>query len=171
MIGQDQYHLPRSIPAQFSPFFHEYFIQIYMNILYVYTNISPAFILFIDIRPSIIPIFPCPLLSNFSSCSSQKRKDINVIYHLTITAGFQLNRSGLENKRTEAISFFPNLHNNNNGRRGWVLWVVEQRQRGWRRRKHVFICLPLLTLNSTHMHLRKRRETRKGLFPNTNFKS
>ena len=138
-----------------------------MNILHVYTNISPAFILFIDIRPSIIPIFPCPLLSNFSYYSSQKRKDINVIYHLTITAGFQLNRSGLENKRTEAISFFPNLHNNNDGRKGWVLWVVEQRQTGWRRRKHVFICLPLLTLNSTHhMRLRKRRETRKGLFPN-----
>ena len=78
-----------------------------MNILYVYTNISPAFILFIDIWPPIIPIFPCLLLSIFFSCSSQRRKGINVIYHLTITVGFQLNRSGLENKQTDVIGFFP----------------------------------------------------------------
>ena len=79
----------------------------YIYILYVYTNISPAFSLFIDVQSPIIPIFLYPLLSNFFSCSSQRRKDINVIYHLTITAGFQLNCSGLKIKQTEAIGFSP----------------------------------------------------------------
>ena len=101
MVCQDKYQ------RNFRPFVHEYFIRINTNILYVYTNIYPAFIIFMNVRPPIITIFPCPLLLNFFFCSSQRRKDINVIYHLTITAGFQLSRSDLEFKQTEAIGFFP----------------------------------------------------------------
>ena len=160
MICQDQYQ------RKFCPFVHEYFIRINTNISNVYTDISPPFILFMNVRPPIITIFPCSLLSNFFFCSSQRRKDINVIYHLTITAGFQLNRSGLEFKQTKAINFFPVYTTIRTGR---VMWVAEQRQRGWGRRKPVFICPPFLTLNSTHhMYLWKRRETGKRLFPKMN---
>ena len=161
MIGQDQYQ------RNFCPFLHEYFIRICVYILYVYTNISPAFITFIDFRSHIVPIFPCPLLWIFFSCRFQRRKDVNVIYHLRITACFQLNRSGLENKRTEAIVFFPIC----------ITIMMEGRGRncGWLNKDTdagnppVFTCFPLLTLNSTHhMYLRKRHKTRKGLYLNTN---
>ena len=54
---------------------------------------------------------------------------MNVIYLLRITVGFQLNRSSLENKRTEAIVFFTNFHKNNDGRKGKLLRVAKQGQR------------------------------------------
>ena len=161
--------LARSIPTQFSPFCtwifytykYEYFIRIYQyfSCLHSLHECSVTNNHYLPLPPRI----------NFFSCSSQRRKGINVIYDLTITASFQLNRPGLEFKQTEAIGFFPNFDNNNNERTGQVMWVAEQRKWGWRRRKPVFICLPFLTLNSTHhMHLWKRRETRKRLFPNIN---
>ena len=164
MIGQDQYQ------RNFYPFLHEYFIRICVYILYVYTNISPAFITFIDFRSHIVPIFPCPLLWIFFSCRFQRRKDVNVIYHLRITACFQLNRSGLENKRTEAIVFFPiciTIMMEGRGRNcGWLNKDKEETDAG---NPPVFTCFPLLTLNSTHhMYLRKRHKTRKGLYLNTN---
>ena len=36
-------------------------------------------------------------------------RNINVISHITIAEGFPFNRSGLENERTKATGFFPNL--------------------------------------------------------------
>ena len=83
----------------FYTYIYEYFIRIYqyfscLHSLYRSSATHSAYL-------------PLPLLSNFFSCSSQRRIDINVIFHLTIISGFQLNRSGLENKRTEAIGFFP----------------------------------------------------------------
>ena len=163
MICQDQYQ------RNFCPFLHEYFIRICVYI-YVYTNISPAFIIFIDFRSHIVSIFPRPLLSIFFSCRFQRRKDVNVIYHLRITAGFELNRSGLENKRTEAIGFFPiciTIMMEGRGRYyGWLNKDKEDEDAG---NPPVFTCFPLLTLNSTHhMYLRKRHKTRKGLYLNTN---
>ena len=97
MTCQDLYQ------RNFRPFVHEYFIRINANISCVYTNISPAFILFMNVRLPIITISPAPSYQIFS----QKRKGINVIYRLTITAGFQLNRPGLEFEQTEATGFFP----------------------------------------------------------------
>ena len=77
-----------------------------MNILYVYTNISPAFILFIEVRPPTVPPFPSPSYQIFSPAALREEL-ILMIYHLTIISGFQLIHSGLENKRAEAIGFFP----------------------------------------------------------------
>ena len=62
-----------------------------MNILYIYTNISPTFILFMAVRPPKIPTSYSP----------------SHHFHLKISASFQFNRSGLANKRTEFIIFFP----------------------------------------------------------------
>ena len=164
MICQDQYQ--RNI----CPFLNEYFIRICVHILYVYTNISPAFITFIDFRSHIISIFPCTLLSLFFSCSFQRRKDINVIYHLRITVGFQLNRSGLENKPTEAIGFFPIcITITMEGRERYCGWLNKDKENEDAGNPPVFTCFALLTLNSTHhMYLRKRHKARKGLYLNTN---
>ena len=157
MISQDQYQ------CNFCPFLHKYFIRICVYILYVYTNIFLAFITFIDFWSHIIPIFPCPLLSIFFSFSFQRKKDMNVIYLLRITAGFPLNRSGLENKRIEVISFFPiyiTITMEGRGRYcGWLKKDKEDEDAG----------NPLLTLSSTHhMYLQKWHKTRKGLYLNAN---
>ena len=164
MICQDQYQ--RNI----CPFLHEYFIRICVHILYVYTNISPAFITFIDFRSHIISIFPCTLLSLFFSCSFQRRKDINVIYRLRITVGFQLNHSGLENKRTEVIVFFPIcITITMEGRERYCGWLNKDKENEDAGNPPVYTCFALLTLNSTHhMYLRKRHKARKGLYLNTN---
>ena len=164
MICQDQYQ--RNI----CPFLNEYFIRICVHILYVYTNISPAFITFIDFRSHIISIFPCTLLSLFFSCSFQRRKDINVIYRLRITVGFQLNHSGLENKRTEVIVFFPIcITITMEGRERYCGWLNKDKENEDAGNPPVYTCFALLTLNSTHhMYLRKRHKARKGLYLNTN---
>ena len=49
-----------------------------MNILYVYTNISPAFILFIDVWPPKTPTFPSPSYQIFSPVAlrGEMRNDI-----------------------------------------------------------------------------------------------
>ena len=99
--------LARSIPTQFSPFCtwifytykYEYFIRIYQYFSCLHS-----------LHECLVThnhYLPLPPRIKFFSCSSQRRKGINVIYHLTITAGFQLNRPGLEFKQTEAIVFFP----------------------------------------------------------------
>ena len=142
MICQDQYQ------RNFRPFVHEYFIRINKNILYVYINISPAFIFFMNVRPPIITIFPCSLLSNVFSCSSLRRKNNHLIYHLTITAGFQLSHSGLEFKQTEAIGFFPICttitREGWGGQCGWLNYDKEDEVAG--------TCLYMPSISHTEFH-------------------
>ena len=79
----------------------------YVYTFYSYTSISCTFILFITLHQPTASTFPS-LLCNFFFCSSLRR-NINVISHITIAEGFRFNRSGLENERTKATGFFPNL--------------------------------------------------------------
>ena len=79
--------------------------------------------------------------------------------------------SGLKNKWIEAIDFFSicTTKTNELGLRRGLMRVAEQGQREWWHERHVFICLPLLSLNSTHhMYMWKKPETRKESLPNKN---
>ena len=99
---------------KFRPFVYEYFIRIYVNILYLSIWIFYTYVAYFSCLHSL---YSCSathnayillsLPSNILCCSSQGRNIINVISHVTISAGFHFSCSFLENKWTESISFFP----------------------------------------------------------------
>ena len=158
-ICQDQYQ------RHFRPF-----VILYMNILHVYTNISPAFILFIEVRPPTVPTFPSPSYQIFSPAALRKEL-ILMIYHLTIISGFQLIRSGLENKRAEAIVFFPICTTKTMEGGACIVggWTAIKRMKT--RKTCLYMPFTSHTKFHTphhHIYMRKRRETRKEVFPNMN---
>ena len=108
--------MPRSIPAQFSPFciwifytyIFEYFVRRkqYFSCLHSLHNRSA-------IHNTYLPL-PPPTPISFFSWNSQRRNIVNVISHLTILVG--------QAKRSHC--FFPNLHNKNDWTRIFLdLWV------------------------------------------------
>ena len=99
--------LSRSIPTQLSLFCTSIFYthkQEYFKRIYQYFSCLHSLQEWSATHNHYLPL---PPRINFFSCSSQRRKGINVIYHVTLTAGFQLNYPGLKFKQTEAIGFFP----------------------------------------------------------------
>ena len=149
------------------------FALLYMNILYVhiwnvlyayiwifYTYIPifllPSFSLWLFGHPKHLhPILP-PII--FISWSSQGRNIINVISHLKISAGFQFNRSGLANKRTEFIIFFPICTTKTIQIQ--FFWIVGRRRGCWKKRMkrktHLYMLFTYITeFHTPHIHAKK----------------
>ena len=133
-------------------------LYVYIWIFYTYIPIFllPSFSLWLFDHPKHLhPILP-PII--FISWSSQGKNIINVISHLRISADFQFNLSGLANKWTEFIIFFPICTTKTIEIQ--FFWIGGRRTGCWKKRMkrktHLYMLFTCVTkFHTPHIHVKK----------------